>query len=75
MMTIDEINNTLQELYGIQKRAEEEYYTALTSYSNSYVGSTGSNYFYNMILFIGEILGYSNQKISQDIQEYEHHKG
>lgn len=60
----------LGKLYKIQSRLETEYKLALVSYSNSCFYSSTQQYYYKMVFFLGEILGYENQKILEDITNY-----
>lgn len=71
MLTKDDIDKTLEELYGIKNRLEEEYNIAISSYNRSIFGSAAYKYYYSLVIFLGEILGYDDDKILKDIKKGE----
>lgn len=61
----------LIEMYEIKQRAEKDYKDALFVYANCPVGTAGRNEAYNRIWILSNVLGYSEEKVENDMQEAE----
>lgn len=65
------IEKQLKELREIKDRAEGDYKDALFVYAKGTVGTAGRNEVYNRIWILSNVLGYSEEKVENDMQEAE----